>query len=88
MHLRLSWKARVEIAGVLTKILVTLYTWVLEECRMANIMCLFRKCSSNKPGNYKPVILTSVLVKLVIRRDSERRFCCASHSLIKIIIVN
>ena len=64
----------VEIAGALTEIFqMSLETGIVpEDWRIAHVVPLFKKGSRSKPGNYRPVSLTSVVGKLMesILRDS------------------
>ena len=44
---------------------------ISDDWRIANVVPLFKKGSKNNPGNYRPVSLTSAIVKLLekILRD-------------------
>ena len=44
---------------------------VPEDCKQANITCIFKKGNKQDPGNYRPVSLTSVICKLLEKNIRE-----------------
>ena len=63
VYLRTLWEAREEIAGPLAEIFESSIVTgeVPEGWRVVNVVPLFKKGCREKPGNYKPVSLTSVV---------------------------
>ena len=64
---RTLWEAREEIAGPLAEIFESSIVTgeVPEDWRVANVVPLCKKGCREKPGNYRPVRLTSVVGKLL-----------------------
>ena len=63
---RMLWEAREEIAGPLVEIFESSAApgEVPEDWRVANVVPLFKKGCREKPVNYRPVSLISVVGKL------------------------
>ena len=74
---RTMWDAREVIAGSLAEIFESSVVMgeVPEDWRVANVVPFFKKGCREKPGNYRPVSLTSVVGKLLegILRDRIHR---------------
>jgi len=71
---RLLWEAREEIAGALTQIFNSILASgeVPEDWKTADVVPLFKKDNRDKPGNYRPVSLMSVVEKLLEKILKER----------------
>ena len=70
------WETRQEIAGPLAEISESSKATgeLPEDWRVANVVLLFLKGCREKPGNYRPVSLTSVVSKLlegILREDLQ-----------------
>ena len=94
---RILREASVELAGALANIFkMSVLTWeVPDDWRVAHVVPLFKKGSKRKPGNYRPVSLTSVVDKLLegmirdriynyldrqgLIRDCQHGLCVVGH---------
>eukprot|EP00061_Rhincodon_typus_P008505 g31179.t1 len=71
------WEAREVIAGSLAEIATV---EVPEDWRVANVVPLFKKGDKEKPGNYRPVSLTSVVWGMVSKFTDDANIAGVANS--------